>query len=124
MQREEEPGTSYDHKEEDALERESSAIDVMQAESTPKSQAIQSFEASKAAKQGGPVDTVFKTAANVELIFCHEMDDQAPGYYKKDYIVPKKQKKKRQEKVDIEFKYYRKLDGRKHTLLKEFEEHF
>ncbi|CAJ0595248.1 unnamed protein product [Cylicocyclus nassatus] len=78
----------------------------MQAESTPKSQAIQSFGASKEAKQGtsrtatpkattstcymqlgdeafkgGPVDTVFKTAPNVELIFCYEMDDQAPGYY-------------------------------------------
>ncbi|CAJ0591884.1 unnamed protein product [Cylicocyclus nassatus] len=90
----EEPSTSYDHIEEDALERERIAVDVMEAESTPKSQAIQSFEASKAAKQGtsrtatpktttstfytrfgdeafegGPVETVFKTAPNVELMF-------------------------------------------------------
>ncbi|CAJ0606093.1 unnamed protein product [Cylicocyclus nassatus] len=123
MQREEEPGTSYAHIEEDALERDSSAIDMMEAESTSKSQAIQSYEASKAAKQGGPVEKVFKTAPNVELMFCYEMDDQAPGYYKEDYIVPKKQKNKWQGKVDVELKYYRKLDGRMHPLLREFEEY-
>ncbi|CAJ0608119.1 unnamed protein product [Cylicocyclus nassatus] len=123
MQREEEPGTSYAHIEEDALERDSSAIDMMEAKSTSKSQAIQSYEASKAAKQGGPVEKVFKTAPNVELMFCYEMDDQAPGYYKEDYIVPKKQKNKWQGKVDVELKYYRKLDGRMHPLLREFEEY-
>ncbi|CAJ0604868.1 unnamed protein product [Cylicocyclus nassatus] len=75
---------------------------------------------------GGSVEAVLRqteTASNVELMFCYEMDDQAPGYYKADYIVPKKQKNKWQRKVDVELKYYRKLDGRMHPLLRGFEEY-
>ncbi|CAJ0594722.1 unnamed protein product [Cylicocyclus nassatus] len=106
MQRGEEPGTSYDHKEEDALERESSAIDVMQVESTPKFQAIQSFEATKAAKQGTSRTATPKATTST----CYtQLGDEAF--------------KEWQEKVEIELKYYRKLDGRKHPLLKEFEEY-
>ncbi|CAJ0594597.1 unnamed protein product [Cylicocyclus nassatus] len=106
MQRGEEPGTSYDHKEEDALERESSAIDVMQVESAPKFQAIQSFEATKAAKQGTSRTATPKATTST----CYtQLGDEAF--------------KEWQEKVEIELKYYRKLDGRKHPLLKEFEEY-
>ncbi|CAJ0594404.1 unnamed protein product [Cylicocyclus nassatus] len=73
---------------------------------------------------GSQVAEVFEAPPNLDLMFSYELDEQAvPDYYVEEYTVPVKRKHKWQGNVDAGINYYRKLNGRAHPLLKEFEEY-